>query len=224
MSHYEIQTKKKGGIGKIFAIGCLSIFLLGIVGSVAGYFWVKEALTGFMEEYTDTQARKLPELTLSLQEAAAIAERLDRFKAEVDQGTAVEPLILTGDDINGLIRTHPDWKELSGKVYVTIEDDQVKGEVSIPLSGLGFIQEGRFLNGSANFKVDLAAGRLMVFVEAVEVKGKPLPDKFMVKMGSENLAAEVNSKPELNAILQNLESVSVENGKLIFMPKIHQDE
>ena len=57
-----------------------------------------------------------------------------RSKA-VEAGTPTEPLVLTSDDLNALIEENPDFK---GKIYVKIEGDEVKGQVSIPLDRLGF--------------------------------------------------------------------------------------
>ncbi len=68
----------------------------------------------------------------------------------MEAGTASEPLVLSSDDLNALIEDKP---EMKGKIYVTVEGDEVKGRVSIPLGELGLpMVKGRYLNGKADLK------------------------------------------------------------------------
>ena len=62
-----------------------------------------------------------------------LKDRVEAFRKAVEAGTPTEPLVLTSDDLNALIEENPDLK---GKIYVKIEGDEVKGQVSIPLDKL----------------------------------------------------------------------------------------
>ena len=53
--------------------------------------------------------------------------------------------------------------------------DQVKGQVSIPLTDLGWLGKGRYLNGDATFNVSLESGVLIVTAREVRVKGQTAP-------------------------------------------------
>ena len=78
--------------------------------------------------------------------------------------------MLTSDDLNALIEENPEFK---GMVYVKVEGDEVKGQVSIPLDKLDFgMVRGRYLNGEADFKASLSDGVLIVTIESVEVNGQ----------------------------------------------------
>ena len=74
--------------------------------------------------------------------------------------------------------------------------NEVKGLVSIPLSGLGWLGKGRYLNGDATFKVSLENGVLMVTAEQIQVKGVPIPESVMSQLRSENLAQDAYKDPE----------------------------
>ena len=63
----------------------------------------------------------------------ALKDRVEAFRKAVDDGTPTEPLVLTSDDLNALIE---DNAELKGMIYVKIEGDEVKGQVSLPLDKL----------------------------------------------------------------------------------------
>ncbi|MEI7901334.1 MAG: hypothetical protein WCK89_13870, partial [bacterium] len=119
----------------------------------------------------------------------------------------------------GLIQKNPAWSSLAGKVYVNLEGDRIHGEASIPLEQLGKFLKGRWLNGSATFRVETAAGRLLVFLDSLSVRGQAVPENFMGSFRSKNLAEDATKKPETAALLQKLESVTVRDGKLRIVAK-----
>ena len=118
-----------------------------------------------------------------------LKDRVEAFRKAVEAGTPIEPLVLTSDDLNALIEDNP---ELKGMIYVKIEGDEVKGQVSIPLDKLNFgMVRGRYLNGEADFKASLFDGVLIVTLEAIEVNGKKLPEEFMKELRKQNVAKDV---------------------------------
>jgi hypothetical protein len=148
---------------------------------------------------------ELPKVEVSESETSMIMERVNAFTNAIKNNTSPSPLVLTSRDINVLIANHPDWRELAGKVYVSIEDDRVKGQISILLNEFGGMFEGRYLNGSAIFSVSMTSERFLVFLDSAEVAGEPLPDELMKGMRAENLAAESNKDPDVIAIIEKLE-------------------
>jgi hypothetical protein len=213
---------QEGGSGcmKYALIGCLAMVVLIVVGGVLAYHAVTGFMSGIVDEYTDTQPRELPAVVVNEEEAEVIVQRVETFRKAQDAGGATEPLVLDANDINQLIHHHPDWSELADKVYVTIEDDQIQGEVSIPLDDVGELVKGRYLNGAATFKVGLAAGRLVVFVETLEVNGKPIPNEFMEQLRSKNLAEDSHKDEDFVAVVEKIESITVQDGRIYIVPKI----
>lgn len=80
--------------------------------------------------------------------------------------------------------------------------------------------EGRYLNALATFRLELAAGRLAIFIDSAEVAGQPLPEEIMSALRAKNLAEKANQDPKAVAILDQLESVAVKDGNLTIVPKM----
>ena len=213
----QMTTTKKRGYGKYIAIGCASVTLLAAIGGFFAYRGIKGFISGMTEKYTYTTPLELPIVDVSKQEAEAVLERVAAFTETLEQNSHPSELMLTSRDINVLIQRHPDWKNMAGKVYVTIEEDRIHGQTSIPLGDFGSMFEGRYLNGSAVFRLDMSAGRLLVFIDSVEVGGETLPEEVMSVLRAKNLADDANKDPDTAAILQKLESITVQDGSIVIM-------
>ena len=211
----------KKGRGCLF-YGCLtSIVLLLIAGImvVVAIQYVKSLIN----TYTDTSPMVLPKVEMPAAEYEALEKRVGEFKESLDKSNGVPALVLSGQEINALIANQPDAKVLKDKFHISLEGDQIKGQVSIPLgeSHLPFTK-GRYLNGAAAFKASLQNGILIVTANSIEVKGKPLPEAFMSQLRNENLAKDVYRDPKKAEALRKIESIEVKDGKLIVKPRESQ--
>lgn len=220
MTGGEPPKEKKSRLGLYLGIGCLGFLLLMVALGYLGYRGVKGVISGFVEEYTDTEPRALPEVLMNEEDARRVTAAFEDFKRAVKLDQPTDPLVLTGDDINLLIHSDPSWKALKGKVYITIEGDNIRGEVSFPLDEIGGFVKGRYLNGSAVFSVALLDGRLLVFVNAIEVKGEALPEAFMKQLRTENLAKDANENEDTAAFIEKLDAIFVKGSQLIIVPKL----
>lgn len=217
-------SASSGGGGKTCLIagcvGCGVVALLIVVLILVGGFAFKGLVEGLVEEYTETEPVALPEVALSEGAFEEVRGRVDAFVEGVEEGAATTPLVLTADEINALIQQHPDWEDLKGKVYITMEDDEIGGEVSFPLGELGWdMFQGRYFNGTATFRISLDRGFLGVFLTSMSLKGEPVPDEVMQGFRAQNLAQDQQNNPQLRPVLDALESIEVEDGKLILTPK-----
>jgi len=158
----------------------------------------------------------LPAVQVSEAEKAALFQRVDAFSKAVREGQSVPDLTLSAQDINVLIQKSP---ALVNKVHIAIDGDRLRGDASVPLEEFGGFFKGRWLNGSAVFRVDTAAGRLVVFMDTLTVRGKALPDQLMNAIRSRNLAEKAFENPKAAAVLQKLDSVAVRDGKLFVKAK-----
>ncbi len=215
----QMTTTKKRPYGKYIAIGCAGVTLLAAIGGFFIYRGMKGFISGMADKYTYTTPLELPSVDVPNEEAEAVLERVAIFTEALRQNSQPSALMLTSQDINVLIQRHPDWTHLAGKVYVTIEEDRILGQTSIPLGDFGAMFEGRYLNGSAVFRLDMSAGRLLVFIDSVEVGGETLPEEVMSVLRVKNLAEDVNQDPEAAAIIQKLDSITVRDGSLTIVPK-----
>ena len=207
-----------------FFYGCISGLVLLVIllgGLFAGYLYFKRMLNNF----TDTMPTQLPVVTLSDADAKALHDRIDAFDKALKEHRDTPPLVLSGDDINGWIATTPGVSNFTGKVYVTIEGDQIKGQMSLPLAQVGLsIFKGRYLNGSGTFKLFLRNGDLHVAAQDITVKGKPLPSTYMEQIRQVDFAKQANNDPNNRAIFERYEEIKIESGKLIIVPKKPESE
>ncbi|MCX7826700.1 MAG: hypothetical protein N2689_14250 [Verrucomicrobiae bacterium] len=212
------QQPPRQGRGCFF-YGCITAIILVLVLVVAGSFiigGVRAFVKAAVDNYTETRPRELPKVEISEDDLARLQARVKAFTTAVDQQKPGASLALTEKEINALIAHDPDFKELKDKVYVAIEGDQIKGQISYPLGKLGPLDlTGRYLNGEATFKIALQGGMLFVMMQSLTVAGKQPPEAFMQALRQENLAKEACKDPDTAKALAKLDSIVVRDGCLI---------
>ncbi len=211
----EPQVQSSGsGNGCLW--GCLiagGLFIGSILCAGFGGYWL---ISSQIAKYTSDTPVELPTVEYSEEELAKLDARVETFREKLDAGeTPEEDLVLTADDINALISKNEDLK---GKVYVKIENNQVEGDVSIPLDKLP-MGKGRYFNGSATFDVSMDGGVLIVTVDQAELNGEPVPEEFMQPMRQENLAKDVYKDPENAKFMSRFEDIRIEDDKFILRVK-----
>lgn len=212
---YDEPPRQRGCFfyGCIIAIVLAVLFMIAIgVLSFLLYRW----LGGLVDEYTGTAPRPLPAVQMPDERRASLNERFEAFKAAIREGRPTGPLTLTSEELNALIDEYPD-ANLKGKVYVTIEQDKLKGQVSIPLSDIPSfgLTRGRYLNGEAEFNVRLEDGEPYLSIRSLEINGKTPPDDFMRGIKGQNLIKNIELKPEDQKAFHRLDNIYVKDGKLI---------
>src|SRR5579875_2829524 len=183
---YDEPPRQRG----CFFYGCIIAAILALLLLIAvgvGFFFVYRLFERVVEQYTATAPRELPRVEMSVGQCRTLRERVDAFRAAIKEGRPTEPLVLWSDDLNALIEENPDLK---GRVYVTIDQDKLKGQVSIPMDRFPSfgLTRGRYLNGEGEFKISLEDGVLIVTLESLLVNGNTLPDELMNGLRNQNLA------------------------------------
>lgn len=215
----DSERQKKGGCGKTLAIGCFTVVLLVAVGGFFAYRGAMKLAHTLAAEYASNAPASLPIETASQEEVSEISKRVAAFVQAVKSGQTGQELTLTSRDINVLIQKNPTYPSLAGKIYVTLEGSRVLGDVSIPLKALGKDFENRWINGTGTFRVETAAGRLLLFIDALTVHGKPLPESFMAGFRNKNFAEEAMKKADFAELVNKLDSVAVRDSKLHLVSK-----
>jgi hypothetical protein len=199
-----------------FFYGCiiasiLSLLLLIAVGVAA--FFIYRLVEGVVDNYTATTPNELPKVDLPAEQRRTLRERVDAFDAAIKEGRPTEPLVLTSEELNALIDEKSDLK---GKIYVSIEKDRLKGQISFPLSEIlnTGMTRGRYLNGEATLKASLEDGVLIVTIDSLQVNGMEPPPEVMNSVRSQNLAKGVYKDARNAEEIRNLESIQIKDGKL----------
>ena len=216
MSTSDTTPKPRRGFlfyGCLTGTVCLVAILLALL---LGLHQFKKMLTW----YTDTKPMELPTVQMSSEQYNALQQRLETFQEAVRSRRHTPPLTLTADDINGLIANDPKLRGLKGKLFVTIENSRLKGQISIPLQELGLgAFKGRYLNGVGTFSVSINNGLLTITPDVIVVKGKPLPGVYMDKIRAQNLADKLNEDTRASVALNRFQEIKVQDNQLILVPK-----
>lgn len=200
----------------LIALVALALMVALVVVSLLGMAWFARSA---ILRYTDTQPVELPKVTASEQSGAALRDRLGQFFVALKGDKPLEPLKLSADDLNTLISTGG-RNPLKEKLYIKIDDTGIHGEFSVPLgkeTPKAF--QGRYINGRGDLKFVFQDGDLRVWVENLSAHGKPIPKLLAKQLSKRNLAEGLLNNPEAYNTLQQLESISVTNGKLVLQPK-----
>jgi hypothetical protein len=195
------------------------LVFLAVSGLIAVHV-VNQKITTLINNYTDTTPMTLPTVQMSSADTDKLKKRFAAFEEAIKAGRPTPPLELTADEINALIASSSDKQALKGKLYISLDGDRVKGEVSMPLKDFPWKRlHDRYLNGSGTFNVSLHNGALFVSPQTIVVKGKPVPEMYMQGIRSANFAQGITNQPDAIAVLQNLQDIQVKGGKLIVVPK-----
>jgi hypothetical protein len=217
---YEEPPRQHG----CFFYGCIiaSILSVLLVIAVGAFLFLGYRMLGrAIEEYTSTTPRELPKVEMPAEQRRNAQDRWAAFRKALEETKPSEPLVLNSDEINALIDEQEDLKDLKGMVYVSIDQDKLKGQISIPLEkfvNVG-LTRGRFLNGEAEIKATVANDVLVMTLESIEVNGKTMPAEAMAQLRGQNLAENAYKDPKKAALLNNLQSVEIKDGKLTIKAK-----
>jgi hypothetical protein len=223
MSNAKSAGSAGGGSGRSCLLyGCLTLVVLMIAVAVGAFFagrYAMNRVAAFVEQYTETAPMTMAVAEMSTEDYEGLEGRLKTFQAGLKEGKRVEPLVLTGRELNALIARKPELEGWRDRLHVDFEGSQVKGQVSLPLDELAKFPglsrlAGRFLNGTAILNVKLEQGRLDVRVDSLEVKGQALPDEVLSQLRLHNLAQDLEKNQALSETLGQLSSIEVADGEV----------
>lgn len=208
--------------------GCLTavvLVLLTIGCSFMGYRYVVGKLQQAIDTYTAGAPESFPAVAMPDEQRQQVLERGDAFRQRFEaEPTPDAPgilddqertLVLTADELNVLLQKNT---ELKDRFYVSLDGDEIKARISLPLSELGWKPlQGRFLNGEARIVVVLVDGEPHFYLRDVRVKGQPLPEELRGAIEKQDINPRAQqSQPQLPPA-RKLEQVEVHDGRLIIV-------
>jgi hypothetical protein len=179
----EAPPRRKG-LG-CFARGCLILLVFAIVLAIAGFaglYWGLHRHSAlFYGSYWLAKTRSLaqtptpvPEFSAPDQQFQLVRERWQDFeqKTRASQPAEIE---LSADDINALIAT---TEGLRGKVFASIDGNQLRLQVSVPIGGvLG--RPGYYFNGDVIIELKGAQSLDNPQFSRITINGDQVPTDFL---------------------------------------------
>ena len=211
--------QKSGGGCGCFGTGCLIalgvLLLLGLVVGIGGFFVAKQ----FRENLTADHPVPVPVFPATEAQYSAVTSRLRAFSDAIKahQGAALE---LSADDLNTLVAKDPDYADLRGKLFFTIEQDLLGVQASAPLGDMpivGTLFRGRYFNGKASGEITVSQGTLRFVPHTLEANGKRLgPDamKGLTTRFDDSLQREIRRRPDAVKALSRIDTLDVGDGKV----------
>jgi hypothetical protein len=210
------KQRKSGCLGKGCVMLVVFLILLAVAFFVGGYVGVRYVVTS-------TTPKEIPQVETNEADQVAVQQRWEEFKvgprsAPADSTTTpatTEPaaptnpstnrIELSAADINQLIAGS---RKLSGKAFVSIDNNIARVQVSVPLEKAGF--RGRFLNGE--FQVRAAPDRNPRNIEVTEVSLGGVSDKILNSLLG---FRSVRSYVDQYATEYDITSFAIEDNKVV---------
>ena len=199
--------------------GCLALVFLGLL-SVAltyfGYRYIVSLTARLVNEYTDTTPALFEKVEMPAADLTELRQRVAAFGEALESQKEGRELVLSAADINALLANEPAYREFKDRFFVAIDGDRIKGRLSLPLQDVWRLRlKGRYLNGEAGLKVSLENGVLVVTLEQVSVKGKPLPGPLLAELKKQNLAQDILRNPKQAELFRKFDSIQIKDGMVI---------
>jgi len=217
MNTWVEAPPRRRGLG-CFARGCLILLVFASVLAIAcfaGVYWgfqrhsaIVHGIYWLAKTHSIAEAPvSLPEFSASENQIQSVRERCQDFEQKTRAGQPAE-IELTADDINTLIVTSRDAR---GKVFVAIEGNQLRLQMSVPFGELiGW--RGYYFNGDITIEFNGAESLENRQFNRIVVNGKQVPsDLLKWKYRSRRLQGYLDDYRNLHGI----GTVEVRDGKMI---------
>lgn len=199
-------------------VGVLAVLFLGLVTLIVGFVWMKA------QAYTSPVAMTVPTFDGGDAMYNASEQKLTDFDHALTQHKPGK-LELSGDEIDTLIARNPDFKANHIQLFLTLDDDVARTQVSAPTEflSLGWMK-GRFLNCDTTCGLDFTPDDKDVHLKFKSLRiadqdttRERLPD--VDKMADVYLNILLHNDDGIDRVLQQATSISIENGTLIIETK-----
>src|SRR5215831_5016147 len=184
MNTWVEAPPRRKGLG-CFARGCLILLVFAIVLAIAcfaGMYWGLHRHSAlFYGSYWLAKTRSIaeapapvPAFSASDQQIQRVRERWQDFEQKTRAGQPAE-IELSADDINALIATSEDVR---GKVFVSIEGNQLRLQTSLPIGGI-LGRSGYYFNGEVIIELKGAQSPDSPQFRRLTINGEQGPTDFL---------------------------------------------
>ncbi len=212
------MAEPKKGRGCFF-YGCVTLIVAVTVGIIAVYFAARYAVKKAVDLWTSPTPVAVAPVRLPASEGERAQDRLDDFSKSLRDGSANEPLVLTSDELDYLVRNSKGAREWKDSAHVVITNDQIRAQISIPLEAIRPELKGRFLNGMASLEIGVRGGAVVLDLKSIEVNGEPLPGQFLEGLNKNALEWRPSEGDKNAELVKNLGRLEIKDGQLVLHPK-----
>jgi len=210
------MAEAKKGRGCFF-YGCITLMVLAIIAAVAILIGVRYGYKYARDHFTSTKPLAVPPVALSTDQGARVTQRVEDFQKELRAGTAKAPLELSSDELDYYVR-NSNTNGLNDNIHLTIVNDHIHAQMSIPLDMQGPTFFGRFFNGEADVPLKLQDGTVSFQLQNPRVNGRP-PPGWLLRVMNQNLQWNPVPGDGQSGGITNIDKIEIRDDKLILYPK-----
>lgn len=203
------------------------IVILALFGF--GYYQYNSAMDKLLP-YTNDAKRELPSISITKDDLMAKRRLYTDFVKDIESGKFKGAYEIAGQEANVFVKDIDKNVTFTKWVVLDVVDSKVQAKFSIPLENISFFPskkfKGKFLNGSGNIEVkytkdnpdeiklkfsDVLVGDKEIKELEKDFEGYPLKSLF-------------ENNESLKKIFSNIDSISIEGGKIIIKAKGSEEE
>ena len=194
-----------------------------MIGLIVLAFVVPWMIDRTVEAYTDAEPIEMNAPALAPKHREELDARVEEFAESIDSGEFTRPLILTEEEINGVLAEEVDPRD--GAVQLALLPGEVHAFVSLPIDAelpLGPWSRdltGRYLNGVAAVELTLMGGELGFRIKEFDVKGRKLPGYALEALEREVRSSGALDDDEVRDYVRRAGELRVERGRIVITPK-----
>lgn len=211
----------KRWLANVVLFSLFGLCALSMVVLIALSLLVPPVLEDMVASYTDADPAVLPHVELTDEEREMVEGRLDAFEQALEEGGAVEALVLDERALNGLLSEDDGGTQ----AYLSVEDEFLRVQLSLPLDRdleLGpwrSSMRGRYINGVAELGLRIEGDSLWADLVSFEVKGTAVPGWLRRVLQREIDDLEWFESEDARDVVGQLERIGFEAGRLVLYPR-----
>ena len=214
-----------------FAKGCLAavivLFALGLLAGLGGWYFYAN-----VRPFVATAPTVIRTAQPTTAQYAEVVKRIEAFQGELESGRAAT-LELSAVDLNTYIARSPSYVSMRGKLYLSVVDNQLILEMSVPLSGAKSSARcaGKtyYFNGKLYCGLSYADGDFTFSAHKVEtLDGQPAPafltaivsnpdfNRGLSRSFNEGFHGSLHKNPAGEDFMAKVQTISVVNDHVVF--------
>lgn len=196
--------------------GFLNLLFVVVGAALVAYLMMGYIFDKASKSFYESEPRELPEVVVDGNTYPQLRTRVADFVEAVVTGTPVDPLRLDTAAINALVHRET---RLRSKMVFEIADSKLGAVMALPAHGH---LSGKYLNGTAELKLELTDTGLGLYFESISVDNRALSAAVLAAFSNRNLLEDyrVYGHPEeLDEFSAGLDRVEVDEDHLVLVPK-----